>query len=97
MIEKYKVESNDHKYKTNGTVRYENYEGKFLFHTKYFVLFGTDSWSMFFMSTRFLKDSIDEVRVPQFQLYYIIDTKHTSYKYLLQVCHNVNYMRCRKQ
>ena len=61
------------------------------------MLFGTDSRSMFFMSIRFLKDSIDGVRVPQFKLSYIIDTTHPSCKYLLQLCHDVNYMWCGKQ
>ena len=97
MVFKNKIDSNDQKYKTNGTVRYENYEGNSLFPTKYFVLFGTDIQSIFFMSTRFLKDSIDGVRVPQFQLYYIIDTTHTTYIDLLQFFHNLNYMCCGKQ
>ena len=61
------------------------------------MLFGTDSRSMFFMSTRFLTDSIDGVCVPQFQLSYIIDTTHPSYKYLLQLCHDVNYIWCGKE
>ena len=61
------------------------------------MLFGTDSRSMFFMSIRFLKDSIDEARVPQFQISYIIDTTYPPYKYLLQLCHDVNYMWCGKQ
>ena len=62
-----------------------------------FVLFVTDSQSMFLMPTRFLKYSIDGVRLPQFQPYYIIDTTHPSYKYLLWLFHDVNYMWCGKQ
>ena len=48
-----KIEFNDNKYKTDGTVRDENYKGRLLFPMKESVSFGTDSQSMFFfMSTR---------------------------------------------
>ena len=40
----------------------------------------------FFMSTRFLKDNINGVSVPQFQVSYIHDTIHTSYKKLVKLC-----------
>ena len=44
------------------------------------------------MSTRLLKDKIDEVRVPQFQLAYICNTTHPSHKKLVNLCRGVNYM-----
>ena len=47
-----KLELSDQKYQTNGIVRYENYGRKFLFTMKYFVSFGTDSQSVYFISTR---------------------------------------------
>ena len=50
-----KIYLNDHKYQTNGTTIYESYKLNFLFPMNNFVLFGEDSQSMFFMSTRFLK------------------------------------------
>ena len=40
---------------------------------------------MFFMSTRFLKDDIDRVRVTQFQLAYIHDSIHPSHKCFVEV------------
>ena len=40
----------------------------------------------FFMSTRFLKDNINGVSIPQFQLAYIRDTIHTSHKKLVKLC-----------
>ena len=56
-----KLELIDQKYQTNGNVRDENYNGKFLFTMNYFFSFGTDLQSMYFMSTRFLKDMINGV------------------------------------
>ena len=41
-------ELNYHKYQTNGTVRDENYNGKFVFPMKDFMSFGKYSQSMFF-------------------------------------------------
>ena len=52
-------------------MRDESYKGKFLFTMKDFVSFGTDNQSMYFISTIFLKDKINGVLVPQFQLVYI--------------------------
>ena len=46
---------------------------KFLFTMSYLVSFGTDCQYMFYMSKVLLKDMIDGVRVPQFQLDYICD------------------------
>ena len=43
------------------------------------LLFGTYCRSMYFISTRFLKDNIDVVRVPLFQLDCIRDTTHPSH------------------
>ena len=48
-----RLESKDHKYKKNGTIRKGNYEQKFLFSVRAFVPFGTDQQSMFNMSTIF--------------------------------------------
>ena len=53
------------KKKTNGNIRYENYKGKFLFPMKYFVSFGKDSQSIYFMPTRLLKENIYGLRVIQ--------------------------------
>ena len=75
-----KLDFSDQKYKTNGTVRYYSYKGNFLFTMKNFVSFGTDHHQMLFMSTRFLKDDIDRVRVTQFQLAYICYAKHPLHK-----------------
>ena len=59
-----KLELYDHKYQTYRTVKDEKYKEKFLFTIKYFVSFGTGRQPIYFMSTRFLKDKIDGVRVP---------------------------------
>ena len=59
---------------------------------KYFVSFGTDRQSMYFMSTIFLKDNINGVRVPQFQLAYIRDTTQTSHKNVVRLCGEVHYL-----
>ena len=47
---------------------------------KDFVSFGTDLQSMYFMSTKFLKDNIYGVHGPQFQIAYICYTAHPSQK-----------------
>ena len=73
------------KYKTNGNVRDENYKGELLFPMKDFLSSVTDHHSIYFMSTILLKDNIDGVRVPQFQLSYICNTNHPSHKDLVQV------------
>ena len=78
----HKLELSDNKYQINGTVRYGNYEGKFLFTMKDFVLFRTYRQSMYFMSNRLLKYNIDGLRVPQFQLGYISDTKIPYIKFV---------------
>ena len=59
---------------------------------KDFVSFGTNFQSMYFMSTRILKDNIDWVRVPQFQLDFVHNTTHTSHKVLVKLCYEVHYM-----
>ena len=59
--------------------------------------FGTDRQSMYFMSTIFLKDNINGVRVPKFQLDYIRDTTHPSHKYLVKFCRELHYMWWVKQ
>ena len=61
------------KNKTNRTLRVESYKVNFSFTTQDFVPFGTDCQYMFYMSKVLLKDMIDGVRVPQFQLDYICD------------------------
>ena len=63
-----KLDFSDQKYQTNGNLRDENYNGNFLFPINDFVSFGTYRQSMYFMSTRFLKDKINGLCVPQFQL-----------------------------
>ena len=59
---------------------------------KDFVPFGTDFQSMYFTSTRFLGENINEVCVPWFQLYYISDTTHPSHLKLVKLCCEVHYM-----
>ena len=59
-----KLDFNHHRYLTIGTVRDESYTGKFLFPMKKIVSFKTDCKSIYFTSTIFIKDKIDEVRVP---------------------------------
>ena len=51
---------------------------------KNFVLFGED--------TIFLRYKIDGLYVPKFQLAYIFDAAHTSFKYLARFCHDFHYM-----
>ena len=63
-----KIELSDQKHQTAGNIRGENYKGKFLFAMKDFVSFGTDSQSIYFISIKLLKDKINGVRVPKFQL-----------------------------
>ena len=64
------------KYKTNGNVRDEKYKGKLLFPMKGFVLFVTDHQSIYFMSTRLLKDNIGRFRVPQISTF--LNIQHSS-------------------
>ena len=87
-----KLELSDQKYKTIGNLRDENYKWKFSFPMKNCVSFGTYLQSMYFMSIRFLKDKINGVRVPQFQLVQISDTTHPSHKNWL-IC-VVKYIVC---
>ena len=87
-----KLELSDQKYQTNGNVRDENYKGKFGFPIEDFVSFGADLQTMYYMSTRFLKDSTDGVCVPQFQLTYIHNTTHPSHTFLVKLCREVHYM-----
>ena len=82
-----KIEFSDQKYHTNGNVRDEHYNEKFLFPMNYFVPLITDCQSMYFISTRFLKYNINGFRAPHFQLYYIHDKIHTSLKQLFKFCH----------
>ena len=56
------------------------------------VSFGTYRQSIYFMYTRFLKENIDGVRVPQFKLAYICDTTHPSNKILVRLCCEVHYV-----
>ena len=44
------------------------------------------------MSTRFLKYRIGGVDVPQFQLYYIRDTKYPLHKIMVKFCHELRFM-----
>ena len=56
------------------------------------VSLGTDCQSIYFISTIFLKFAINGVRVPQFKLYYIRNTTHTSHTKLVKFCHEVHSM-----
>ena len=80
------------KYQTNGNLRDEHYYGKLLFTIKYFVTFGKYGQSVYLISTRFLKDKINVVCVPQFQLAFNCDTTHPSHKNLVKLCLEVHYM-----
>ena len=88
----HKLELIDHKYQTNGTVRDDHFNGKFLFLMMVYVPFGTDHQSMYFISTRFLKDKIYGVCVPQFQLFHIRDTTNSVHKQLVDLCRDLDYM-----
>ena len=87
-----KLELSDQKYQTNGNLRDENYKGKFLFSMKDFVSLGTDSQSMYLMSTIFLKYNINEVCVIKFQLSYICNTNNSSHKTFVKFCHEIHYI-----
>ena len=76
-----KPELSDQKYQTNGNIKDENYNGKFLFTMKKILSFGTNYQSILFMSTRFLKYKNNGVHVTQSQLAYIRDTTLPSYDY----------------
>ena len=56
------------------------------------MLFGKDRQSMYYMSSIFLKDNINGVYVPQFQIAYIHDTTHPSHKNVVKLCREVHYM-----
>ena len=75
-----KIELSDHKYQSNGNIRYENYKWKFLFTMKDFMSFRTDFHSMYFMPTNLLEEKINGVHVPQFKIPYIINTTHPPHK-----------------
>ena len=49
------------------------------------------------MSTRFVKDKIYGVQVPQFQIDYISDTTNPSHRILVKLCHDVHYMWWREK
>ena len=87
-----KLELSHQKHQTNGTVRYDKYNGEFLFPMKDFVLFRTYCHSIYFMSTRFLKDKIDGVLVKTVQLDYICNTTHPSHK--IWLIYVVEYIIC---
>ena len=87
-----KLEWSSQKYQANVNVWDEKYKGKFLFPMKEFLLLGTYLNSIYFMSTIFLKDDINGVRIPQFQLDYIFDTINPSHKSLVKLCREVHYM-----
>ena len=87
-----KIELGDQKYQTNVNVRDENYIGKFLFTIKDCVSLETYRQSIYFMSTIFLKEKIDGVRVLKFQLVCICNTTHPSQKHLVELCCEVHYM-----
>ena len=79
-----KIELSDQKYHTNGNVIDENHKGELLLPMKYFVSFGTDFQSMYFMSAVFLKDKIHGVRITKFQLAYI--------RKMVKLCWVVHYI-----
>ena len=47
---------------------------------------------MYFMSTILLKDKINGVRIPRFQLAYIHSKTHPLHKTLVKLCRKVHYM-----
>ena len=59
---------------------------------KDFVSFDTYHQFMYFMANIFLKDNINGVCVPQFQLAYIFDTTHPSHKHFVKLYREVHYM-----
>ena len=86
------LELSDHKYQTDVNLRDENYNGNILFLMKEFVSFGTDCQSMYFMSTRVLKDKINGFHIIQFQLAYIIDKVHPSHKISVKLCYELHHI-----
>ena len=52
---------------------------------------GTYFQSMYFMTTRFLRDNIDGVRVPKFQLFTLLTQRIIEIK-MVRLCREVNYM-----
>ena len=54
--------------------------------------FCADHKSMYFMSTRFLKDKMNGVHVQRFKIAYICDTTDSSHKTLVKLCHEVHHM-----
>ena len=74
-----KLDLSDPKYQTNGNIRDKNYKGNFLVPMKDFVSSITDSQSMDFVSTRFLKNKINRIRVLIFKLPYIRNTTYLSH------------------
>ena len=59
---------------------------------KDFVSLGADIQSIYFMSTRLLKDKIDGVRVTKFQLAYTSNTTNPPHKKLVKLCHEVHHI-----
>ena len=53
------LDLNDQKYETNGNVRDENHNEKFLLTMEDVLSFNIDCLSVYCMSTRFLKDNIN--------------------------------------
>ena len=47
---------------------------------------------MYYISTRYLKEKITGVCVPQFKLYYICDITNPSHTNLVKLCREVQYM-----
>ena len=66
-------------------------ESFFIYHEGICVI-RKDCQSMYFMSTRFLKDNIYGVHVLKFQLAYIRDTTNPSHENVVKLCREVNYM-----
>ena len=89
-----KLQVSNYNYQTNVTVRDANSEETLLFPMKDFVSFRKYIQSTYFMSTRLLKNDIDEVRLPQFQLGFICNTTHPLHKTLFMLCRVVHYI-CR--
>ena len=85
-----KLELSDQKYQTIGNVRDENHKENFLLPLKDFVSFSTDLMSMYLMSTRLLKDNMNEKRILQVQLAYNRDKTHPSHKFFVNLCCEVH-------
>ena len=57
----YRLESNDQRFQTNGTVRANNYKKMLLFPMRDFVSFGTYHQQVFYILNRFFKNNLQHL------------------------------------